>query len=173
MYQIGALKAFCDAAGVPLHHVKTPRRAVQHGRQGSGAGGGHLPRCAGCSSRCCAAGALRQRDGQGRKRHRTARCQRGICRPRLPGRWQPCATRRSRRNDRGRGYRHCAGLAEAAQGTVQADDGSTVTLQADSVCVHGDGPQSPRLRVKNLRRPPCRRDSSCSILIVGRKQDGE
>lgn len=22
MYQIGALKAFCDAAGVPLHHVK-------------------------------------------------------------------------------------------------------------------------------------------------------
>ena len=22
MYQVGALKAFCDAAGVPLHHVK-------------------------------------------------------------------------------------------------------------------------------------------------------
>lgn len=30
-------------------------------------------------------------------------------------------------------------LQMAAQGTVQADDGSTVTLQADSVCVHGDG----------------------------------
>lgn len=30
----------------------------------------------------------------------------------------------------------------AAQGTVQADDGSTVTLQADSVCVHGDGPKA-------------------------------
>lgn len=90
---------------------QTPRRAVQHGRQGSGAGGGYLPRCAGCSSRCCAAGSLRQRDGQGCKRHRIARCQRGICRPRLPGRRQPCATRRSRRNDRERGYRHCAGLA--------------------------------------------------------------
>lgn len=65
---------------------QTPRRAVQHGRQGSGAGGSHLPRCAGCSSRCCAASSLRQRDGQGRKRHRTARCQRGIRRPRLSGR---------------------------------------------------------------------------------------
>ena len=30
----------------------------------------------------------------------------------------------------------------AAQGTVQADDGSTVTLQADSVCIHGDGPKA-------------------------------
>lgn len=86
MYQIGALKAFCDAAGRTAAPRQTPRRAVQHGRQGSGAGGGHLPRCAGCSSRCCATGTLRQRDGQGRKRHRTARCQRGICRPRLPGR---------------------------------------------------------------------------------------
>lgn len=33
-------------------------------------------------------------------------------------------------------------LQMAAQGTVQADDGSTVTLQADSVCVHGDGPKA-------------------------------
>ena len=30
----------------------------------------------------------------------------------------------------------------AKQGTVQADDGSTVALQADSVCVHGDGPKA-------------------------------
>lgn len=67
MYQIGALKAFCDAAGRTAAPRQTPRRAVQHGRQGSGAGGGHLPRCAGCSSRCCATGTLRQRDGQGRQ----------------------------------------------------------------------------------------------------------
>ena len=33
-------------------------------------------------------------------------------------------------------------LQMAAHGTVQADDGSTVTLQADSVCVHGDGPKA-------------------------------
>lgn len=28
MYQIGALKAFCDAAGVPLHHVKPTARCT-------------------------------------------------------------------------------------------------------------------------------------------------
>ena len=33
-------------------------------------------------------------------------------------------------------------LQMAKQGTVQADDGSTVALQADSVCVHGDGPKA-------------------------------
>lgn len=33
-------------------------------------------------------------------------------------------------------------LQMAAQSTVQADDGSTVTLQADSVCVHGGGPKA-------------------------------
>ena len=30
-------------------------------------------------------------------------------------------------------------LQMAKQGTVQANNGSTVALQADSVCVHGDG----------------------------------
>ena len=30
----------------------------------------------------------------------------------------------------------------AKQRTVQADDGSIVALQADSVCVHGDGPKA-------------------------------
>ena len=33
-------------------------------------------------------------------------------------------------------------LQMAKQGTVQANDGSTVTLQADSVCIHGDGPKA-------------------------------
>lgn len=33
-------------------------------------------------------------------------------------------------------------LQMAKQGTVQADDGSTVALQADSVCVHGDDPKA-------------------------------
>lgn len=74
MYQIGALKAFCDAAGVPLHHVKP------HG----------------------APGAMIENED-------TAIAQ---------------------------------VLQMAAQGTVQADDGSTVTLQADSVCIHGDGPKA-------------------------------
>ena len=33
-------------------------------------------------------------------------------------------------------------LQMAKQGTVCAVDGSTVALQADSVCVHGDGPKA-------------------------------
>ena len=33
-------------------------------------------------------------------------------------------------------------LQMAKQGTVQANDGSTVTLQTDSVCIHGDGPKA-------------------------------
>ena len=33
-------------------------------------------------------------------------------------------------------------LQMAKQGTVQAEDGSIVALQADSVCVHGDGPKA-------------------------------
>ena len=121
---------------------QTPRRAVQHGRQGSGAGGGHLPRCAGCSSRCCATGTLRQRDGQGRKRHRIARCQRGICRPRLPGRRQPCATRRSRRNDRGRGYRHCAGLADGGAGYRTGRRRQHRNPAGRFRLRHGDGPKA-------------------------------
>ena len=173
MYQIGALKAFCDAAGVPLHHVKPHGALYNMAARGSGAGGGHLPRCAGCSSRCCATGTLRQRDGQGRKRHRTARCQRGICRPRLPGRRQPCATRRSRRNDRGRGYRHCAGLADGGAGYRTGRRRQHRNPAGRFRLRPRRRPQSPRLRAKNFRRPPCRRDSSCSILIVGRKQDGE
>ena len=59
MYQIGALKAFCEAAGVPLHHVK-PHGALYNGHQGPCAGRGHLPCGAGRGPRCGAAGALRQ-----------------------------------------------------------------------------------------------------------------
>ena len=33
-------------------------------------------------------------------------------------------------------------LQMAEQGTVQANDGSTVALRADSVCVHGDDPKA-------------------------------
>ena len=82
MYQIGALKAFCDATGVPLHHVKPH------------ADGSLVPRGA--------PGAMIEDEDT------------AIARV----------------------------LQMAAQGSVQADDGSTVTLQADSVCVHGDGPKA-------------------------------
>ena len=96
-----------------------------------------------------------------------------FCRPRLPGRRQPCATRRSRRNDRGRGHRHCAGLADGGAGYRTGRRRQHRNPAGRFRLRPRRRPQSPLLRAKNLRRPPCRRDSSCSILIVGRKQDGE
>ena len=98
-YQIGALKAFCDAAGVPLHHVKP------HGALYNMAGKDRALADAICAAvkesapRRGVAGAFRQRDGQGGPGHRPAGCQRGVCRPRLPPGWQPCAPRNPRRHD--------------------------------------------------------------------------
>lgn len=60
MYQIGALKAFCEAARCAAAPRQTPWCAVQYGRQGPCAGRGHLPCGAGRGPRCGAAGALRQ-----------------------------------------------------------------------------------------------------------------
>ena len=97
MYQIGALKAFCDAAGVPLHHVKP------HGALYNMAARDPVLAAAICRAvQAAAPGAMIEDEDT------------AIARV----------------------------LQMAAQGTVQADDGSTVTLQADSVCVHGDGPKA-------------------------------
>ena len=97
MYQIGALKAFCDAAGVPLHHVKP------HGALYNMAARDPMLAAAICRAvQAAAPGAMIEDEDT------------AIARV----------------------------LQMAAQGTVQADDGSTVTLQADSVCVHGDGPKA-------------------------------
>ena len=99
MYQIGALKAFCDAAGVPLHHVKP------HGALYNMAARDPVLAAAICRAvQAAAPGAV------------------------LLALSEDTAIARV--------------LQMAAQGTVQADDGSTVTLQADSVCVHGDGPKA-------------------------------
>lgn len=172
MYQIGALKAFCDAAGVPLHHVKP------HGALYNMAARDPVLAAAICRAVQAAAPGAVLLALSGSEMVKAANAiglpvASGIYRPRLPGRRQPCAARRSGAMIEDEDTAIARVLQMAAQGTVQADDGSTVTLQADSVCVHGDGPKNPRLRAKNFRRPPCRRDSSCSILIVGRKQDGE
>lgn len=74
-YQIGALKAFCDAAGVPLHHVKPHGALYNMAGKGPRAGGCHLRRGEGERPRRSAAGAFRQRDGQGGSGHRPAGCQ--------------------------------------------------------------------------------------------------
>lgn len=70
-------------------------------------------------------------------------------------------------------YRHCAGLADGSAGYRTGRRRQHRNPAGRFRLRPRRRPQSPRLRAKNLRRPPCRRDSSCSILIVGRKQDGE
>lgn len=97
MYQIGALKAFCEAAGVPLHHVKP------HGALYNMAAKDPALAAAICRAVQAAAPGAMITD-------------------------EDTAIARV--------------LQMAKQGTVQADDGSTVALQADSVCVHGDGPKA-------------------------------
>lgn len=77
---------------------------------------------------------------QGLQTPSTARCQRGICRPRLPGRRQPRGAPGAMIENEDTAIAQV--LQMAAQGTVQADDGSTVTLY-DSVRTHHDGPKSP------------------------------
>ena len=141
MYQIGALKAFCDTAGVPLHHVKP------HGALYNMAAKDPVLAAAICRAvQAAAPGAvlLALSGSEMVKAQTPSDCP-------LPARYlqtaatsrrQPCATRRSRRNDRGRGYRHCAGLADGGAGYRTGRRRSTVTLQADSVCVHGDGPKA-------------------------------
>lgn len=84
VYQIGALKAFCDAAGVPLHHVKPHGALYNMGCQRPGRWRRPSAAPCGCGPRCGVAGPGPAANDQGRPRHRPAGRQRGICRPRLP-----------------------------------------------------------------------------------------
>lgn len=142
MYQIGALKAFCDAAGVPLHHVKPHGalynmaardpvlaaaicRAVQAAAPGAvllALSGSEMVKAANAIGLPVASEVFADRGYQADGS--------------LVPRGAPCAMIEDEDTAIARV------LQMAAQGTVQADDGSTVTLQADSVCVHGDGPKA-------------------------------
>lgn len=133
MYQIGALKAFCDAAGVPLHHVKPHGalynmaardpvlaaaicRAVQLALSGS-----EMVKAANAIGLPVASEVFADRGYQ------------------ADGSLVPRGAPGAMIEDEDTAIARV--LQMAAQSTVQADDGSTVTLQADSVCVHGDGPK--------------------------------
>ena len=148
MYQIGALKAFCDAAGVPLHHVKPHGalynmaardpvlaaaicRAVQAAAPGAvllALSGSEMVKAANAIGLPVASEVFADRGYQ------------------ADGSLVPRGAPGAMIEDEDTAIARV--LQMAAQGTVQADDGSTVTLQADSVCVHGDGPKAPRLRAK-------------------------
>ena len=134
MYQIGALKAFCDAAGVPLHHVKPHGalynmaarapvlaaalcRAVQLALSGS-----EMVKAANAIGLPVASEVFADRGYQ------------------ADGSLVPRGAPGAMIEDEDTAIARV--LQMAAQGTVQADDVSTVTLQADSVCVHGDGPKA-------------------------------
>ena len=137
MYQIGALKAFCDAAGVPLHHVKPHGaardpvlaaaicRAVQAAAPGAvllALSGSEMVKAANAIGLPVASEVFADRGYQ------------------ADGSLVPRGAPGAMIEDEDTAI--ARGLQMAAQGPVQADDGSTVTLQADSVCVHGDGPKA-------------------------------
>ena len=142
MYQIGALKAFCDAAGVPLHHVKPhgalynmaardPVLAAAICRAVQAAAPGAVLLALSGSEMVKAANAI------GLPVASEVFADRGY---RADGSLVPRGAPGAMIEDEDTAIARV--LQMAAQGTVQADDGSTVTLQADSVCVHGDGPKA-------------------------------
>ena len=141
-YQIGALQAFCQAEGVPLHHVKPHGalynmaakdraladaicRAVQKSAPGaillalSGSEMVAAAKAIGLPVACeVFADRGYQPDGT------------------LVPRGQPGAMI----TDEGEAIARVARMVK--EGKVTARDGSEVALQADSVCVHGDGPKA-------------------------------
>lgn len=141
-YQIGALKAFCDAAGVPLHHVKPHGALYNMAAQDRAladaicqavqqtAPGAVLLALSG-SEMVVAARAI------GLPVASEVFADRGY-RPdgTLVPRGQPGAMIENEDEAIARVLRM------AREGRVAVSDGSTVALQADSVCVHGDGPQA-------------------------------
>ena len=138
-YQIGALKAFCDAAGVPLHHVKP------HGALYNMAGKDRTLADAICAAvKESAPGAVllalsgsemvKAANAIGLPVASEVFADRGY---QADGSLVPRGAPGAMIEDEDTAIARV--LQMAAQGTVQADDGSTVTLQADSVCVHGDG----------------------------------
>ena len=134
MYQIGALKAFCDAAGVPLHHVK-PHGALYN----------MAARDPVLAAAICRAAQLALSGSEMVKAANTIGlpvasevfADRGY---QADGSLVPRGAPGAMIEDEDTAIARV--LQMAAQSTVQADDGSTVTLQADSVCVHGDGPKA-------------------------------
>ena len=107
-YQIGALKAFCNAAGVPLHHVKPH-------------------------------GALYNMAGKDRALPvaNEVFADRGY---RPDGSLVPRGTPGAMIEDEDEAIARV--IRMVTEGKVTANDGTDIAIQADSVCVHGDGPKA-------------------------------
>ena len=112
-YQIGALKAFCDAAGVPLHHVKP------HGALYNMAGKDRAL----ADAICAVANEVFADRGY-----------------RPDGSLVPRGTPGAMIEDEDEAIARV--IRMVTEGKVTANDGTDIAIQADSVCVHGDGPKA-------------------------------
>lgn len=141
-YQIGALKAFCDAAGVPLHHVKP------HGALYNMAGKDRALADAICAAVKESAPSAVLLALSGSEMVKAAQAiglpvanevfaDRGY-RPdgSLVSRGTPGAMIEDEDEAIARVIRM------VTEGKVTANDGTDIAIQADSVCVHGDGPKA-------------------------------
>jgi len=128
-YQIGALKAFCDAAGVPLHHVK-PHGALYNMAGKDRAPGAVLLALSG-SEMVKAAQAI------GLPVANEVFADRGY---RPDGSLVPRGTPGAMIEDEDEAIDRV--IRMVTEGKVTANDGTDIAIQADSVCVHGDGPKA-------------------------------
>ena len=141
-YQVGALKAFCDAAGVPLHHVKPNgalynmagrdreladaiARAVQ-----SAAPGAVLLALSGSEM-------VRAAQAIGLPVASEVFADRGY---RPDGSLVPRGTPGAMIEDEDEAIARVIRMVK--EGKVRACDGTDIAIRADSVCVHGDGPKA-------------------------------
>ena len=141
-YQVGALKAFCDAAGVPLHHVKPHgvlynmagrdreladaiARAVQ-----SAAPGAVLLALSGSEM-------VRAAQAIGLPVASEVFADRGY---RPDGSLVPRGTPGAMIEDEDEAIARVIRMVK--EGKVRACDGTDIAIRADSVCVHGDGPKA-------------------------------
>ena len=142
MYQIGALKAFCDAAGVPLHHVKP------HGALYNMAARDPVLAAAICRAVQAAAPGAVLLALSGSEMVKAAQAiglpvanevfaDRGY---RPDGSLVPRGTPGAMIEDEDEAIARV--IRMVTEGKVTVNDGTDIAIQADSVCVHGDGPKA-------------------------------
>ena len=141
-YQIGALRAFCDEVGVPLHHVKP------HGALYNMAAKDRPLADALCRAvQKAAPGAIllalsgSEMEAAARAIGLPVACEVFADRGYRPdGTLVPRGTLGAMIEDETQAIARVVRMAR--EGKVTACDGSQVELRADSVCVHGDGPKA-------------------------------
>ena len=140
LYQIGALDAFCRAAGVPLRHVK-PHGALYNRAMADAATAGAIVEAVNLFDPTLAlvapADSILHRTGYEAGLHLLAEAfaDRGYLPDgALVSRRHPGALIEAPDEAAGRALRI------ALEGTVQAVDGSTIVIHADTICLHGDAP---------------------------------